>query len=236
MTDTKWTAFLSELDWWVKQHGTAQVPQSAVSRPVDGRPYPLGRRVNTVRHNHAQGRLDPTRVAELEQRHGWRWRAAGDPEQTWSRNYAAVKDWHQTTGSLSHLHPSQLKWLQRQRKAAIADQLTSEQRDLLAAIPDALEGTYSRAEQFIRAARQWMQDNPGKTMADITRNDTVDLAGQTIKLQRRVTYYRGRRVGIEGSGPLTPGEIHAIEQLPGWTWNPSRGPNAPAKRRAKARR
>lgn len=79
--------FFLELDWWIARHGSARVPQTAVSSARSER-YPLGLRVSYLRQRYNAGRLDPSVVSECEARAGWRWRERPAASPSRKRNLA----------------------------------------------------------------------------------------------------------------------------------------------------
>jgi hypothetical protein len=151
----RWATFLDELDWWISQHGNADVPQRATSREVDGTPFRLGQRVMDRRREYRRGTLSTERVAELEQRTGWVWNARERRLRTpAARNIDALREYVANHGSLDGLEaaqPALARWLRNVRGAyrptTDATSLPAARRADLAelrAIPGALDDRRGR--------------------------------------------------------------------------------------------
>lgn len=255
-TPTKWEAtrarawplLLQELRWWIDTHGSANVPQNATSRDVDGVPYPLGKRTHQARNDYRLGKLAPERVAELEQLPGWAW----DPRNAqWQDSADQIKAHYRAHHTLEGLPEPLQRWVARQRRA----QLTDAQRTQLEAIPGALVDRRRRAGAFVVAARGWLQAQPaGTTMAGLPSSATVHLRPRAdvdlgtpgddgliaYPVGKRATFYRRRFHGLETVGdtaaPLHPDDVEAIEALPGWSWelDPIKSANRRRNRAAQA--
>ncbi|TFF04399.1 helicase associated domain-containing protein [Cellulosimicrobium funkei] len=210
-----WDLFLRELDWWVAEHGNARVPQHATSRPVDGKPYPLGRHVSKLRVRKAMDGLDPELAAQLESRTGWAWDAAS---AQWQEKAAQLRAYFDEHGSLDGLTANQRAvgaWLVRQR--ARVDELTDAQQQALRAIPGALEDRKSMVDPFVDRVHTWLAAHPGATAADIAVKTTLTLAdGTEVALGKQASNYRTRYA----AGKLDDASARKIESLPGWTWGP----------------
>lgn len=236
-TPTKWEAtrarawplLLQELRWWIDTHGSANVPQNATSRDVDGAPYPLGKRAHQVRNDYRAGELAPERVDELEQLPGWAW----DPRNAqWQDTLEQVRDHYRDHRTLEGLAEPLQRWVARQRHA----QLTDHQLAQLEVIPGALVDRRRRAGAFVVAARAWLQAQPeSTTLADLPSSAVVHLRPRTdvdlgtpgddgliaYPVGKRATFYRRRFHGLEsgeGGARLHPDDVNAIEALPGWSW------------------
>jgi hypothetical protein len=210
--------FLGELDWWVARHGDALVPQMATTpRIVRGRPYWLGKRVSEARIAHGRGVLSPALEHELPRRAGWAWRTLEARwDASWGSHAAALEQHVAAGGTISTLPSATYKWLMRQR--ARLNQLPADRIQRLQAVPGALVSRDTRVPDFVDAARTWLAQTPNRTMAALRYADTVSVDDKHVPLGRRATYYRRRFHGLEGTHPLTPAEVTAIEALPGWTW------------------
>lgn len=216
-----WQTFLDELDHFIHQHGHAAVPQKATGRDQDGKPYALGRRVNTLRSQYRAGTLAPERIAELEQRPGWAWDARA---AAWQLKNEQLRQHLTPDGILTGLPPALEEWLRRQRLAHQEGSLPPSQAQQLASLPGALTDRRSRLQLFLEAAQIWLAANPDRTIADLTTKDHVQVAGNPpIPLLKRATYYRRRHAGLERAESLTSAEATSLEQLRGWTWD---GPRA----------
>lgn len=208
---------LTELDWWVTEHGDALVPQMAYSREVAGRPYWLGKQVSIARIAHRRGDLSAVLEAELPKRPGWTWNG-GDAREgaTWERHHGLLTQHVAEHGTLPPLRSATYKWLMRQR-AKLGD-LPAERARQLAEIPGALVRRDTRVPEFVRAARLWLAEDRERTMSALRYSATVTVDDDTFPLGRRATYYRRRRAGLEGTHPLTDEETALIESLPEWDW------------------
>lgn len=226
-----WSTFLVALDDYITTYGHTRIAQEATT-DLDGQDYPLGRDVNLVRRQYAEGTLAARHVTQLERRPEWRW------DTRWT---ARLNRWDATAEEIAthvnehgtrSLSPRLTEWLRRQRLAHHQGQLTDAQSERLSSIPGALQDTAgnpvlptkqvgrpSQVDQFISAARKWLADNPDKTLEDVTTATRVAIEdGAPIPLYKRIVYYRYRRDGREGSRPLSTEDAQRLEQLPGWSW------------------
>lgn len=206
---------LGELDDWVTTHGHADIPQSGRSRLELPGSRPLGRRLSYLRAKHDRGTLPDVVTRALETYPGWTWTPAAD---TIDRHLTAIRD-HYAAGHLSRtgLPGDTLRWL-----------VTNQQRDYRGLPPDTV--TYLRGlpapvrghglTRFLTAARTWLDDHPGATMTAVTSRTTTTLNGQPYQLGEAARIYRRRANGDPTRTPLTDTERTALEDLPGWTWDP----------------
>lgn len=211
--------FFDELDWWISVHGDAQVPQLATSRLVAGKPYPLGRRVNTRRDAYFNGTLSQAQIHDLEQRPGWAWEAA-DP--AWFAKLAKVASFVERTGSIAGLSSHDLatyRWLNRQLSSW--DKLSPTRRDALTKIPGvAPRPALSPAELFLEAAAAWLEANPTLGMKDMPTKAVVTVNGQEVRVGKQASNYR-----TSYTNGRTPPQAAKMEQLRGWTWPPRKHPS-----------
>ncbi|WP_298462032.1 helicase associated domain-containing protein [uncultured Cellulomonas sp.] len=228
-----WAQLLAELDWWVEQHGSAYVPQQATSRLVDGKPYPLGLRLTTRRHEHRTGKLSADRARELEGRPGWSWSGfAPRSEQTWTTQLQTVRayaDEHGTLDGLETAHPVAARWLRQQR--ATSAELSTAQRRELAAIPGALEQRKTRLEEFISAMQAWIAQDPSRDASQVRLSTVAQIDDVQVPIGKRAEYVRGRYA----AGRLPSETVDAIAALPGWDWTPAKTRAAARAKAAAAR-
>lgn len=203
---------------WIMAHPetAGDIPESALGRPqFGGAPYPLGSRVSYLRQVYRQGRLPASDAASFEALPGWAW---DHWDHNWRRRFRAVRSrWpHKLTDQ-------DRRWLEVQR--AGRDSLRPEWQDELEKVPGLLDPQVkSKVPAFVEACRQWLEANPGKTIADVDyKTDVVTPVG-VVNLGKRITYYRRRYRGLEGASrkPLPPDEVAALEGLPGWSWEYAR--------------
>lgn len=207
---SRWEIFLDELDWWISQHGDALVPQDATSRPVDGKPYPLGQRVKNYRLDYRRGKLTEDQIRQLEQRNGWAWSGRAG---RWQRRFEDLQAYRRAHGSLDNLDandPQLAWWLRKQRTT----ELDPDQRQQLEEVPGALTDRKSRLDEFLTVARSWLDANPDRTIADATFTTTHTHNSADYPLGRRIAYWRARGT----NNRLTDAERTALAALPGWGW------------------
>lgn len=181
---------------------------------VDGVEVGIGLRAKDYRrqyHGKFEGNpLSADEVAAIESLPGWTWDPLGS---VWRAKFDEVE----TSFKQGRLTADHHRWLTRQRERF--DQLRPEWVSLLERHPGLLApAEKSRVTQFVEAARQWLAEHPGSTMADMKNRDRMNLNGVDFAVGKRGTYYRRRYHGLEGRGPLTSDEITAIAALPGWSW------------------
>lgn len=221
-SDDDWRLFLKELDRWAKSKGTAQVPQTATTRVIAGKPYPLGRRVNYYRQQYRNDALAPERIRALETRNGWTWGApsANRHDQLWRTKYHEVIELVDEHGGALAEPPRWVhNWLYQQRRKLRDGELSDERERLLRQVPGALEGYKSQVPSFVAAAEAWLKAGGARrSMADLTFDTDVELDGSPYPLGKRAWYYRRRRRGAEGSVLLAGDEAARIERLRGWQW------------------
>lgn len=221
-TTVAWPTFVQLLKAYADEHGHTRVPQKETVL-LDGQEVALGRRVNQVRTRYRAGKLTPEQVAELQQLPGWTWEAL-EPATTraarWDATFFEVEQHQEAHGDLTKLPQRLRQWLLRQRRAAQTGQLDNDRVQVLLQLPGGIQTPgRSRVEHFAGAARVWLEANPGSTIADLPRDESVvEYQGQDVDLYRRALYYRRRRAGLESSHPLPDSEAKILEQLPGWTW------------------
>lgn len=222
MAEASWLTFLEELDLYIAEHGHAAVPQATTTRNVNGKPYPLGRKVNVTRSRYRAEKLDADRAAQLQERPGWEW----DAELArWQQKLGQVRAYYDEHHSLNGIPTALRQWVLRQRWQAKKDKenvkekgvLSPEQVKQLAEIPGIL--STEPLDDFVGAAHRWLEQNPGKTMADLQARERVDTANHHgYPVGKKVIYYRRRRAGLDGTHPLPDVDAARLEQLPGWSW------------------
>jgi len=212
-----WARFLTELDWWIAQHGDAAVPQAGTSLAA-GEPYPLGRRVKAYRVQHRQGTLPASRARDLRQRAGWTWDGfAARGARAWDQNFETIRAYAAEHGGLDGLEATDApsaRWLREQRTAP----LTDAQRRKLHRIPGALQNRKARFEEFLSTLQAWISAHPERD-ASALRFTTVHRSGRTdYPLGKRAAYWRDRHA----AGRLSDTETAALAAVPGWRWEPAR--------------
>lgn len=204
--------FLEQLDAYLAAGGDGAVPQLAMGIPIDGKPYPLGRRAEYMRTCYRKGQLPLDFVQALQDRPGWVWDVA---TARWHQRYQDLQA-HLAAhdGAYTSLDPALNVWLNNQRKLAAAGKLTQDQAAKIRALPPR-----GGLPTFLGAAYAWLAKHPSATMADVTSETTVGSEHhQAYPLGRRTAYYQRRAAGTEGTHPLSPADRELLERLPGWSW------------------
>lgn len=229
-----WDELITHLRQWTEQHGTSRVPQAATVEIDDGSRWPLGLRVKVIRQRYSRGSLDPWYVRQLEQLPGWHWtvRRRHDPTapsyhempQEWLDRHSHVLQKIQTG---KDLQPTDRNWLWQQRDAARKGRLTPGQTKLLEQLNAAgdragVAQPYgpARTAAFARTITRWMDEHDIDDINQVPFRTTIG----DVRVGPRIAYYRARHSIREGRKPLSQEEIQALEQIPGWTWTPRRGP------------
>lgn len=197
--------FLERLDTWVAETGNASPGQHDVFTQPDGSAYPIGRRVSSYRERYKLGDLSFIHVLALERRRGWHW-------SFWHQRVEDLRHYVEEHGSVAGLRthdPVLFRWLVRQRKADLSD----EQRRMLEQIPGALAAR-TGPEGFAEALTRWLEDEPGRTLADLRTATTFDTGAAITAIGKQASYYRSRY----RTGKLIQDTIDIISQIPGWTW------------------
>lgn len=204
--------FLDEVRWWTWEHGQADIPSRATGRTIGGRPYRIGAKTTATRTAYRRGALSAAEIAAFEALPGWTWDHVKD---SWRDKFDDV-----LTRWPTRLTSGDRTWLAVQRSRY--ESLPEENKTLLRSVPGLLDYRGNRrVDEFIEAVSRWLDENPGKTTYSIGYSDCVKVRGETVQIGRRVTYYRRRYLGREGTKPLTESEIARIEALPGWSWEMS---------------
>lgn len=213
MPDTSWDMFLAHLDTYINGHGHGHVPQAFTATQDNAKPYPLGRKVNEARTRHRNGTLSNERTKQLNDRTGWTWDSA---HAQWMTKLEQAQAHHTQHGTLTGAPKALHQWILRQRWANQANNLSPEKQEALTAVPGLLHP--ESLDDFIAAAKTWLAQNPGSTMADVKRRDRVDtVKRRDFPLGAKTFYYRRRHTGKEGRHPLPAAHAQQLEQLPGWT-------------------
>lgn len=74
------------------------------------------------------------------------------------------------------------------------------------------------AERLPARAREWMRLHKVDSADQIGRFDTLEVDGRPYTLGNQLARMRQ----LYAAGELTPEQIEALEQLPGWRWTPRR--------------
>ena len=203
---------LDEVRYFAWKNGHADIAQHMTGRMKRGREFPLGARVSAIRTAYKQGRLPRKVAAEFEHIPGWMWDYL---ESTWRGRFdSVVSRWPDRTTS------DDRAWLTVQRRRF--EQLRPEWQEAMREVDGLLEPhRFSRVPEFLDAARLWLAEHPGQSMADMSYSAVVMLDGTMVNVGRRVTYYRRRKLGLDGSTPLPADEAREIESLPGGSWEMS---------------
>jgi len=118
---------------FAEREGHARIPQRHIEDGID-----LGAWVNGQRMSYATGKLDPERIARLEEIPGWTW----NPNRAvWTANYSLLKQFAERTGS-AHVPDGHVeagvqlgKWVGKQRQKFKKGQLEVERIRLLEELP-----------------------------------------------------------------------------------------------------
>lgn len=208
--EEKLAAFLEELDRWISDGGDPAVPRKALGRPVDGTPYPLGRRAQYLRSRYRNGILPFSHAAELERRQGWAWDLRA---HRWMQRYHRLVEHLERVGSYQGLSRAESVWATRAWDDLRAGQLSPSQVELVQRLP-----RRGGVELFVAAANSWLTQHPESTLAEISAGVAIEVDGRRYQLGRAIAYYRRRAAGAEGTHPLGEVDRALIEQIPGWVW------------------
>lgn len=205
---------LDEARLYAWQHNGAPIPQSANGRVRQGRAFPLGSRVSSLRGQKKAGRLEAEWVEKFEAIPGW----------SWDRHDS---EWNARFDEVASRWPDKLterdkSWLTIQR--ARRKKLRTEWLVRFLDYPGMLAPTgRGPVEEFVAAARQWLDENPDhlSTYSMPFRAKVMRGDNDPYPVGRRATYYRRRYAGLEGREPLSDDDVEKIEELPGWSWEMS---------------
>ena len=208
-TAESWEFWFGLVERYAAEYGTARVPAPYV---CDGG-YPLGTWVFKQRYKHGKGLLNPSRVRRLTRLDGWTWDPA---EDAWEDNFRRVEEFAKRNGHLrvpiSHtVDGSRLvTWIRTQRGKFTRGLLSDAQVGRLESLPgwswdpiaDQWEAAYQQLKNF--TARHGSCRVPHAYVSE-----GVQLRSWCIS--QRTAYARGK---------LSERRQHALEQLPGWQWDP----------------
>jgi len=202
-----WHRGLAAVERYSRTQHTVDAPTSVVITGVRVRAW-----VEARRSDYRAGALTPDRIAALEGIIGWSWHAR---TTRWDRGLHAAttqiaRHGHLTTTDTTVVEGFALgRWITRLRADHRAGTLTREQVDTLQALPGWVWGTpgeqpWRRGVGYLRAyaAEHGSAAPPLSVVVD-----TFPL-GRWVAARRR-DYH---------AGTLTLERIHALEALPGWSW------------------
>jgi hypothetical protein len=202
---------LTHLQTYVAAHGTADLPRDTV---VDG--FAVGDWAARRRQDHTAGVLRPDRAAALEALPGWRWRQPRTPV-TWADGTTALRAWVTEHGTATvppdtHYRGVALgEWVQATRRRRINGRLDATQAAELEALPGWAWGAFdARFQRGVDLLREH-QKATGSASPD---QFYVHPSGFTLGA------WCGRVRTLYRTGDTTPERVHALESIPGWTWNP----------------
>lgn len=217
-TMSAWGERFGQLEAWVAEHGTAEVPTGAT---VDD--FRLGAWVHQQRTLYKVRSLVGARVALLETVPGWSWSAW---DATWNRMFDLVLRHSRETGGALVGQAAEVdgakvgQWVKAQRERFHRGQLDAERVGRLEAVP----GWVWRLRTPLRAGRVTLEAASWNTTFEAVLQHAIATgggaqlaqsrklggisAGAWVKAQRE-KYHRGQ---------LDAEHLRRLESIPGWVW------------------
>ena len=203
----KWEEGFRRLKSYVDRNGHANVPQSY---SIDG--YRLGHWVTQQRIKHTNGSLDGSRANQLQKLPGWTW----DPKSAmWEEGFRRLTDYveqhnHARVPASYEVDGYRLgSWVSSQRGKRGA--LSHERERRLDGVPGwTWDARADRWEEGFGCLQQYVERHGDARVPDKFIADGFRL-GHWVSVQRQ----------NQASGKLDEGRKHRLEQLPGWTWDPT---------------
>ena len=206
-SDVRFRAGLTVLDTYIDQVGNGRPPARHVESD-----YPLGAWVAARRADRKAGRLDPARIAALEQRAGWVW---AQHDADFEEGLAVLRVYIETHG---HPRPPADavrdgvrlgRWVVKQR----AKRVTGDLSETRVAKLEALPGWVWSARAALFADRLEALD------AYVCREGTAAVVtGHNENGINLGAWVNGLRSSY-GKGTLPAGVAEQLEARAGWTWN-----------------
>ncbi len=207
--DAAWDAGYTGLKRYVDLHGTARVPQGLKFEGAN-----IGGWVIAQRGRRRSGKLEPPRVALLEELPGWTWDPfADDWEEGFSRLDKYASDHGDARVELDFAEEGFRlgKWVAKQRAAYQAEKMPLDRISRLESVPGWVWN--SREEQWSKGFQRLRDHLAAGGSAAPTHTTTVDgypLGGWVI--QQRAAYRKGE---------LSQRRIDLLNEIPGWSWDPA---------------
>ncbi len=209
--DAEWEEGFKRLCEYTRRKNHTIIPIGYIGE--DG--FPLGKWVNVKRTCYRTGKLSVDHQRKLEQLPGWRW---SQINAYWQKNFALLLKYVKKHGD-SHVPATYVtkngfkleSWVFSQRQAYRQGKLSMEKQKTLEQLPgwlwEPLESTWGEG---IKLLRQYVKSEGSALVPSgyITK-DGYGL-GNWVSKQRR-GYRRGK---------LSVDRQSALEQLPGWIWDP----------------
>jgi hypothetical protein len=205
--ESQWDEALSNLGAYIKEYGSARVPQSHTTE--DG--FRLGQWAQNRRRQYARGALEADRAQQLESLPGWTWDPHADQ---WEESFSQLLKFIEETGTARVPKPKRGAnalelWAQRQRSSRAKGELDPERERRLQELPgwtwhalaDQWEEGFSRLEKYVAVNGD----------ARILQSSSVD----GYALGRWVSKQRVKR----RQGALESDRVERLERLPGWSWD-----------------
>lgn len=215
VNDAKWEEGYSQLVDYVEQHGTALVPAR-----LRHNGYPLGSWVPKQRELYRTGGMTPDRTERLEGLPGWSW----DPfAEKWERSFALLEQYASEHGTARVPNKYTVdgvklqQWVAVQQGAHAEGTLNPQRQQRLEALPgwswedrreERWEATYALLEKYV--------EREGHSLVPQKHVENGVRLGTWLAIQRG--QYRQQKLSL--------GRQQRLEALPGWQWNPPRGPTS----------
>ena len=219
------TGFAQDLAAWHTANPGAQgyVPRGATLEH-EGRTINIGRRAAHYRDRYAQGSLDAQEIATIEAAApGWQWEARDLVERLVDAAHAylaqhpgqhlATIPWNATVsldGEVVNVGQQVAEYRRRDHEKTISAEERRQLRTIPGWAPQPRDTRRADVSTFITAARHYLQQNPGTTLATIPYSATVPRPdGTNYHLGRAANRYRQRRM----AGQLDRTSVIALEEL-----------------------
>ena len=203
----QWQCAFAALRRFAEREGHVRMSQSYVESDLM-----LGVWANTQRQAFSRRKLDPERVALLEDLPGWSWEPFAD---AWERNFAALEEFARREGhtrvSCSELvsGPELGRWADKQRRARVRGALAAKQVTMLESLPgwswDPRTTKWDTALELLRR----FADREGHTLVPVSHVESGFPLGNWV-ITRRHEFSRG---------VLSADRAALLEMLPGWSWD-----------------
>ena len=207
-SSASWEFWFGLLERYVARTGDGRVPVSHLER---GRK--LGSWVVAQRHNRVKGLLSGEQENRLAALPGWIWNTY---DAMWEEGFEALKRYVETHGDARVPHDCILdgfslgQWVVARRSQYKQGALPSHLAAQLEELPGWIWNTYEAAWQNgYTALKRYAEINGTVRIAQKLKFDGVNLSSWVVAQRSR-----------HRSGRLDPDKAAALEQLPGWTWDP----------------
>jgi len=204
-----WEFWFGLVERYAAEYGTARVPAPYV---CDGT-YPLGTWVFKQRYKHGKGLLDPSRARRLTELDGWTWDPA---EDAWEEGFGHLAEFAKLTGGVGISRPNAINgynlgsWINTQRGRFTRGLLGEDRVRRLESIPGWSWDPFSdKWDTAYKHLEEYAEKNGS---CRVPNSHVVDGLNLRIWCTRQRTVY--------SRGKLSERRQQALEQLPGWQWDP----------------